>query len=66
MKSELTLKLEVVLDLANATVKQAQQFVGARQLRIDAMATHHAAGEALAMSKLLDDKPAPVNNPPAT
>lgn len=66
MKSELTLKLEVVLDLANSTVKQSQQFVGARQLRIDAMATHHAVSEALAMSKKIDETPAPVQTPPAT
>lgn len=63
MKSELTIKLEAALEQADTTVKAAQQFVGARPLRTAAMATHHLIGEALEVSKKIDEKPAPGNNP---
>jgi len=66
MKSEITNKLEAALESANTTVKEAQQFVGARSLRTAAMATHHLIGEALEASKKIDATPAPVNNPPTT
>lgn len=58
MKSELTIKLEATQIEADKTVREAQQYVGARSLRIAAMSTSHLIGEALTLSKSVDDKPA--------
>lgn len=63
MKSEITKKLEAALETADATVKAAQQFIGAKHLRVSAMATHHLIGEALALQKIVDDTPAPQPTP---
>lgn len=63
MKSELTNKLEAALVNADKTVKEAQQFVGAKSLRVSAMATHFTINEALELSKKVDAEPKTSNNP---